>query len=148
MRGIFPRGEEALKMVYAVERKPSIVGGGQMMRRVERWDWNLSKPNFGRSCRLTWGTETLFFFRWYTLVLTTSNMVRFGRPKGPPCSAKSGLGVEANMEAGVGLIRRRGEAWLRKGLGQQTLTSSPLRGAGQSRGVALQRLLTVCTTSI
>ena len=82
------------------------------------------------------------------MVLTASNVVRFGHPKGPPCSVKSGLGVEANVEAGVGLIRRRGEAWLRKGLGRQTLTSGPVRGAGQSHGAVLQRLLTVCTTSI
>ena len=30
MGGIFPRGEEALKMVYAEEWKPSNVGGGQI----------------------------------------------------------------------------------------------------------------------
>ena len=35
------------------------------------------------------------------MLLTTSDMVRFGLSKHPPCSVKSGLKVEAKMEAGV-----------------------------------------------
>lgn len=77
----------------------------------EAW-WRISlvhgqKTNFGGSRRLTWGTRTPpphhthLFYRWCILLLAASDMVTFGLPQLPPCSVKSGLEAEANMEAGV-----------------------------------------------
>lgn len=150
MSGIFSREKEALQIAYAEKRKAFNVGGGQIYEKW--WDMRLEhgqKPNFGGSCRLTWGART-FFLRCYPVLLAASDMVRFRLPEQAPCSVKSGLETEAKIEADVQVrwvLKGEGMKWSftggnRTGLTDSDIQSSegsqPWEGAGPNPEAMLQ----------